>query len=255
MGIRDTSPNDSGLVDIDETDLEIRVLDKAVDLRRLVVLFNQVWGTATPLVGIELLRAIEHIGGYVSGAFTDNRMVGGSLAFLGRHRGDIALHSHVTGILPGVRKTGLGRLMKLHQRAWAAEQGLDWITWTFDPLVRRNAWFNIAVLGAQVDSYLVDFYGQMDDSINGRDPTDRLLVAWSTVGDPPEHHAPPIITPGAITLPTPEDIVVLRRTDPTEASTWRLRVREELGGHLTSGGRVVGFTRAGEYVVVPAPDD
>src|SRR3990170_2694929 len=92
-------------------DLDIRVLETPADLKRLVVLFNQVWGTITPLVGIELLRAIGHTGG------------------------DVALHSHITGILPGVRQTGLGRQMKLHQRAWAADQGLDWITWTFDPLV------------------------------------------------------------------------------------------------------------------------
>ena len=122
--------------------------------------------------------------------------------------------------------------MKLHQRAWAGDQGLDWITWTFDPLVRRNAWFNIGVLGAQIDEYLVDFYGQMDDAINGRDPSDRLLVAWSTAGDAPDHLTQPPVPPGAVTVPTPDDIVVLRRTDAVEASSWRLRLREELGGRL-----------------------
>lgn len=239
----------------DISDLDIRVLTDPADLRRMVLLFNQVWGTITPLVGVELLRAIDHTGGYLAGAFTQNRMVGGSLAFLGRHHHEVALHSHITGILPGVRQTGLGRQMKLHQRAWAAEQGLGWITWTFDPLVRRNAWFNIGVLGAQIDEYLVDFYGQMDDSLNGSDPSDRLLVAWSTAGPPPDHLAPPAVPPGAIAVPTPEDIIVLRRTDSTEASSWRLRVREELGTLLATGGRVVGFTRNGEYLVLPAPSD
>ena len=132
----------------DGDDIEIRVVETPADLRRLVVLLNQVWGTMTPLIGVELLRALGHAGGYVAGAFSDNRMVGGSLGFLGRHDGELVLHSHVTGILPGVRQTGLGRQMKLHQREWAAEQGLDTIVWTFDPLVRRNAWFNIGVLGA-----------------------------------------------------------------------------------------------------------
>jgi predicted GNAT superfamily acetyltransferase len=236
-------------------DVEIRVVEAPNELRRLVVLFNQVWGTITPLVGIELLRAIGHTGGYVAGAFADNRMVGGSLGFLARHHGELTLHSHITGILPGVRKTGLGRQMKLHQRAWAAEQGLATITWTFDPLVRRNAWFNIGVLGATIDGYLVDFYGQMDDSINGSDPSDRLLVAWSTTSPVPDHNAAARVPPGAVAVPTPDDIVVLRRTDPTEASAWRLRLREELGGPLTSGGRVVGFTRDGDYLLVPPPDD
>ncbi len=190
----------------------------------------------TPLVGIELLRALGHTGGYVAGAFSDNRMVGGSLGFLGRHHGELVLHSHITGILPGVRKTGLGRQMKLHQREWAAEQGLDTIIWTFDPLVRRNAWFNIGVLGARVDAYLVDFYGQMADSVNGHDPSDRLLVAWSTSGPLPAADETRPVPPGTIAVPTPDDIVVLRRTDPGGASAWRLRLREELGAQLAQGG-------------------
>lgn len=232
--------------------VHIKVLSEPADLRRLVVLFNQVWGTVTPLVGVELLRAMGHTGGYVAGAFQHDRMVGGSLGFLGRHRGDLALHSHVTGILPGVRQTGLGRHMKLHQRHWAADHDLPWVTWTFDPLVRRNAWFNISVLGATVDDYLVDFYGQLSDAPSGADPTDRLLVAWPTDGPDEPPSVPAAVPPGAVVVPTPEDIAVLRRTDPTAAAEWRLRVREELGGPLTSGGRVVAFTRDGQYVVAGA---
>ena len=185
------------MADHDDTDdIDIRIVETPVDLRRLVVLLNQVWGTMTPLVGVELLRALGHTGAYVAGAFSDNRMVGGSLGFLGRHNGELVLHSHVTGILPGVRKTGLGRQMKLHQRQWAAEQGLETIVWTFDPLVRRNAWFNVGVLGARVDAYLVDFYGPMSDSVNGRDPSDRLLVAWPTSGPLPPPTALPSCPPG-----------------------------------------------------------
>ena len=179
----------------------------------MVTLFNQVWGTITPLVGVELLRAIQHAGGYVAAAYVDEQVVGGSFGFLGRHLDQPSLHSHITGILPGVRRTGLGRAMKLHQRAWAADHGLAWVTWTFDPLVRRNAWFNLDVLGAEVHEYLVDFYGPIDDAINAGDESDRLLVAWptSTTGA----HRPAADTPpGTVAVPTPEDIVVLRRTDP-----------------------------------------
>lgn len=230
--------------------MEIRVIETPADVKRLVSLFSQVWGSITPLVGVEMLRAIGHTGGYVAGAFAENRIVGGSLGFLGRHGDDLALHSHITGILPGVRQTGLGRSMKLHQRSWAAAAGLDWVTWTFDPLVRRNAWFNIAVLGATIDEYLVDFYGPMDDAINGNDPSDRLLAAWPTT--PPDPAAEPVPERGTVAVPTPDDIVVLRRTDPTEASRWRMRVRDELGGGLAAGARVVGFTRDGEYLLAPA---
>jgi len=234
-------------------DVDIRPVTEPDDLARVVTLFNQVWGSITPLVGVELLRAIEHAGGYVAAAFHHDQVVGGSLAFLARHDGDAALHSHVTGVLPGVRHTGLGRAMKLNQRAWAAERDLRWITWTFDPLVRRNAWFNLGVLGARAHEYLVDFYGPIDDTINGRDASDRLLVAWPTSGPLPGDDeggggAAPT-EPGTLTIPTPDDIVVLRRTDPAAAKGWRMRLRHELGDRLADGAKILGFTRAGDYVV------
>jgi predicted GNAT superfamily acetyltransferase len=122
------------------------------------------------------------------------------------------------------------------------------VTWTFDPLVRRNAWFNLGVLGAEVHEYLVDFYGPITDSINAGDESDRLLVAWA-VHDRPAA-APPSVRE-TFTVPTPEDIVVLRRTSPLEAEEWRRRVRRELGEPLDAGATVVAFTRDGEYVVAP----
>lgn len=244
--------SDTTIEPSDDHPIEIRVLESPAELRRLMSLFSQVWGTVTPLVGVEMLRAMVHTGGYVAGAFSNDRIVGGSLGFLARHNGEIALHSHVTGVLPGVRHTGLGRLMKMHQRDWAARHDIDWVTWTFDPLVRRNAWFNIAVLGATVDSYLVDFYGQMTDSINSADPSsDRLVVAWPTAVDG-DTEAPAEVAVDDESLrrvATPDDILVLRRTDPPAAIEWRRRMREELGGALDDGAEVVGFTRDGEYLL------
>ncbi len=270
-------------------ELDIRFLDDPVDMRRMVALLGQIWGSSTPVIGVELLRAIDHAGGYVAAAYVGDQLVGGSLGFLGRHEGAPSLHSHITGVLPGVRRTGLGRAMKLHQRAWAARHDLVWVTWTFDPLVRRNAWFNIDVLGAEVHEYLVDFYGPMDDAVNAGDETDRLLVAWASRASPraseqggpasraspraseqggPASRASPraseqggrhvqgaattdgaVPTDGIRAVPTPEDIVVLRRTDPVEAATWRRRVRHDLGDAMAAGARVVGFTRAGDYLL------
>jgi predicted GNAT superfamily acetyltransferase len=79
-------------------------------------------------------------------------------------------------------------------------------------------------------------------------------VAWPTSGPLPPVDATPPVPPGSIAVPTPDDIVVLRRTDPSGASAWRLRLREELGGQLANGGAVVGFTRTGDYLVLPAPE-
>lgn len=230
--------------------LEIRTLHAADEMGAIVTVFSQVWGSVTPLVGVELLRAISHAGGYVAAAFDEGHVIGASFGFLARHGGRPALHSHVTGILPGVQHSGVGRAMKLHQRAWAAEHELAWVTWTFDPLVRRNAWFNIEVLRAEVAEYLVDFYGPMTDSVNGSDETDRLLVAWSTdPADDASVEAGRHVECTTVEVPTPDDVVVLRRTDPAAAHGWRERVRGELGGRLAAGARVCGFTREGAYVV------
>jgi predicted GNAT superfamily acetyltransferase len=226
----------------------IRAPDGVADLQRLSALFDEIWGTSCPVVRVELLRAVQHAGGYLAIAEEGSRLVGGSFGFLGQHGGQRALHSHVTGVLPSVRRSGLGRALKLHQWAWATEQGLAWIVWTFDPLVRRNAWFNLSVLGAQVHAYLVDFYGPIDDAVNAGDETDRVLVAWP-VGASASPAGPPAAVP--IAVATPEDIVELRRDDPTAAATWRLRLRRDLGDRVAAGGRVVGFTRSGEYLVAP----
>jgi predicted GNAT superfamily acetyltransferase len=233
--------------------LEIRQLESADEMRSLERVLQQVWGTSTPFAGVELLRAISYAGGYVAAAYDADNVVGASFGFLARHHGDAALHSHVTGILPGVQRTGVGRAMKQHQRAWATTQGLRWVTWTFDPLVRRNAWFNIGVLNAEIAEYLVDFYGPMTDSVNANDESDRLLAAWSCAepadDEDGERNASSVEPKGTVRVPTPDDIVVLRRTDPAAARTWRLRIREELGGRMARGGMVVGFTRDGDYLV------
>lgn len=232
-----------------DADLQIRTVGTADEMAAVVTVFQQVWGTVTPIVGVELLRAIDHAGGYVAGVFDHDRLVGASFGFLARHQGQEALHSHVTGVLPGVQHGGVGRAMKNHQREWAAERGIPWITWTFDPLVRRNAWFNIEVLGATVSEYLVNFYGEMTDSINAHDESDRLVVAWAT--DPNATRPAPPTGSTPVEVPTPDDIVVLRRTDPAAARRWRHDVRDRLEPLIAGGGTVTAFTRDGAYVVHP----
>ncbi len=216
-------------------------------------LMQDVWGMSAPLVTLELLTAIAHSGGYVAAAFDGDHMVGASVGFLADHHGERALHSHVTGVVDSMRHAGIGRAIKLHQRAWAAERGLAWITWTFDPLVRRNAWFNVAVLGADVDAYLPSFYGTMTDAINAGDESDRLLMAWDVTAPTPAHPRDGHEVDDPLLVPTPPDIVELRRTDPAAVRTWRRQTREALTAALDAGGRVLGFTRDGAYVIGSSP--
>ena len=209
----------------------------------------------TPLVGVELLRALGHTGGYVAGAFSDNRMVGGSLGFLGRHHGELVLHSHVTGILPGVRKTGLGRQMKLHQREWAAEQGLDTIIWTFDPLVRRNAWFNIGVLGARVDAYLVDFYGP-DGRLGQRSRPERS-PARGLVDERPaagRRSDASRCRPGRSPCRPPTTSSCCGAPTPAARRRGGCACARSSAPSSPRVATVVGFTRTGDYLVLPVPE-
>ncbi len=229
--------------------LDVRTISSRAEFDDHDALMRSVWGVSAPLVTIEMLTAIVHSGGYVAAAFDRGQMVGASVGFLADHHGELALHSHITGVVDSLRHAGIGRAMKLHQRMWAAERGLGWITWTFDPLVRRNAWFNIAILGADVEAYLPSFYGAMTDAINAGDESDRLLLAWNVRAPIPADPRDGSSTAGALLVPTPPDIVELRRSDPSAVSRWRAETREALTGALDAGHRVLGFTRDGSYVI------
>jgi predicted GNAT superfamily acetyltransferase len=192
------------------------------------------------------------------------------------------MHSHVAGVAEAVRGRSVGFALKLHQRAWAIQQGIRTVTWTFDPLVRRNAYFNIVKLGARAREYLVDFYGDMDDAINEGQGSDRLLVAWDLGSpavcqacggarvqpDPADlERATTVLAEtgsgrpmalrarrrfdGPVLVQVPADIEALRRSDPRLARDWRLAVRDVLGELVTAGAEVTGFAKTGGYVVVP----
>ncbi len=134
------------------------------------------------------------------------------------------------------------------------DRGVMSMEWTFDPLVRRNAYFNLVKLGADAVEYLVNFYGPMDDGINTGEESDRILVRWTlqsekvaaaAAGHPLEFRP----DAGASLVPVPGDIVAIRRDDPELARRWRHQLREALGGAMSRGYRVIGFSRAFEYVL------
>ena len=236
------------------TGIEIRTVSDISDLTDVGSVLQEVWGASVPLLSLELARAIVHSGGYVAAAFVPSgQMVGASVGILARHGDRSALHSHVTGLLDVARRAGTGRAMKMHQRAWAIERSIECITWTFDPLVRRNAWFNIAVLGAEADEYFPSFYGEMTDAINAGDDSDRLHVTWDVTAAMPERLRDGSDIDPLVTVPTPDDIVELRRTDMAAAARWRCSTREALLDALGRGHRIVGFTRDGNYVIGDLP--
>ena len=135
----------------------------------------------------------------------------------------------MAAVLDPYRDQHIGTALKMHQRVWALEQGIDTIVWTFDPLVRRNARVNLLKLGVDVDGFEVDFYGSMDDGINSGDPTDRLFAWWhldsprvfsASMGQLVPVDPIDLVVSGrdAIEIELPEDIVALRATDPVAAA-------------------------------------
>jgi predicted GNAT superfamily acetyltransferase len=127
----------------------------------------------------DLLRALTKAGNYASGAFDagSGELLGACVGFFGPPTG-AELHSHVAGVRAAGRGRSVGFALKVHQRVWCLRRGVRVIAWTYDPLVRRNAYFNLVKLGARPTEYLPDFYGPMDDAINGGTETDRMLVHW-----------------------------------------------------------------------------
>jgi GNAT superfamily N-acetyltransferase len=139
---------------------ELRELD---ELRELEALFTSIWERPEePPVNSDILRALAHSGNYVVGARLGNRMVGGLVGWLGGSPAhELHLHSHILGVVAGSQVRGLGFELKQHQRRWCLERGVKVVEWTTDPLVRRNAYFNLNKLGAEAREYLVNFYGVM----------------------------------------------------------------------------------------------
>jgi predicted GNAT superfamily acetyltransferase len=260
-------------------DVVVRELHRMEQLKAAQRLFEEVWrpaeGQPPPVTG-ELLRALAHAGSYVVGAYAGTRMVGASAGFFTAPP-DPALHSHITGVAPQGQHHGIGFALKVHQRAWALARGVPVIVWTFDPLVARNAWFNLAKLGATPTAYLEDFYGPMTDAINAGMASDRLLLTWK-LDDPavaaacagrPRQPAPgrgtaePALTVGpglepvghdtgaaAVTVEVPPDVEAL---DPERRRAWRAAVRQALGGRLAAGASIAGFLRRPDRYLVEQP--
>jgi predicted GNAT superfamily acetyltransferase len=271
-----------------DAEIEVREVSGLGDLARLREVFEEIWqpDPAEPLVTVDQLRAYAHTGQYVVLAEDLRRPqrppIAASVGFLAAPPGR-ALHSHITGVLGEGRGRALGYAIKVHQRHWALSRGLDTITWTYDPLIRRNAWFNLAKLGALPTEYLVDFYGPIEDKINGADESDRLYLSWRlatpsvaeacegvsaavpvqkllTAGVPRLLAVGPDETPvvtGTRVPPgqelglaqVPVDIEALRQENDGLARRWRVALREVFTGALDAGDRIAGIGRDGWYVL------
>jgi len=214
------------------------------------LIFDKVWSSEKGTeITPNLLMAIVHNGAYLSGAFIEDMCVGASLAFPAVTN-ELHLHSHMTAVLDEYRDKGVGYALKIDQWSWAKKNNYKKITWTFDPLVARNAKLNLNKLGANISGYFSNFYGDMADALNAGDESDRLMVAWSTDINTPK--ARELITnpkPDDTLIEIPGDIVAIRSKNQSESMKWRRQVREQFVAAFEKNGKVIGFSAKNEYVV------
>jgi predicted GNAT superfamily acetyltransferase len=169
----------------------LRILETVPELEAVEELQRIVWpGSDTDIVPAHLLVTAAHHGGLIIGAYLNspqsehaNQLVGFVFSFVGLHpagEGGLSLKhcSHILAVHPDFRDQGLGFALKRAQWQMVRHQGIKQITWTYDPLLSRNAYLNITRLGAVCNTYLREYYGEMRDGLNIGLPSDPFQVDW-----------------------------------------------------------------------------
>ena len=246
----------------------IRLLETIEEMSAVEALQREVWpGSETDVVPAHLLITAVHNGGLVLGAFVGEKMIGFVFGFPGLDStpdGPRPKHcSHIAGVYSEYRDSGVGFALKRAQWQVVRHQGLDHVTWTYDPLLSRNANLNIARLGAVCSTYRRSEYGDMRDDFNAGLPSDRFQVDWwintkrverrlskrprpplglnhlvrvgvyplyspqigaDNLPRPPEHI--PALEAQLIAAEIPSDFLALKSADFTLARDWRFFTRE-----------------------------
>ncbi|BBE71715.1 GNAT family N-acetyltransferase [Oharaeibacter diazotrophicus] len=234
--------------------LVIRDLDGMAEFRAAEALQRAVWGEDDAADPADLMMVIQHEGGLVAGAFEDGRMLGYVFGFPTATVG--LQHSHRLAVLAEARGRGLGARLKWYQADWCFARGVTHVRWTFDPLRLANAALNVERLGAEVATYLPDYYGAMA-GINAGTPSDRLLADWR-LGGPGVARArtglPPLdetARAAALRIRIPADFGTLLVADPARAAVERATVGAALRAAIADGLVIRGFDAARrEYLLV-----
>jgi predicted GNAT superfamily acetyltransferase len=273
--------------------VDFRVLKTMEELEQVVDLEILIWNlNPRDAVPANMMHPITLNGGLVVGAYEASNLVGMAFAFPVKRGKKWILWSHMTGVHPKNQAQGIGFGLKQTQRQWALQYGYDTLSWTYDPLQRGNANFNIHLLGATASVYHVNFYGEMTDGINAGLPSDRLEVVWPlkdrrvqalAVATESESVSTPVIdaenapfllstegtenkphlhfdtltnSPNVLYAEIPYNIGGLKAKDASLALEWRLMLREALEKAFAQGYSIVDFATAGSrcwYILLPQP--
>lgn len=161
------------------SEIEYRFLHNTQELTQFVDLQCTIWDMSDRnAVPSNIIHAMIVAGGVAIGAYDREQLIGMSMSLPYYRSAIVALWSHMTGVHPAYQSQHIGFKLKQMQRVWALENGYKQIRWTFDPLQRGNANFNMAVLGATANVYHNDLYGNQLGNLNAGLPTDRVEVMW-----------------------------------------------------------------------------
>ena len=234
----------------DRAGVALRPLVRLEDADAILEVMIDTWGEHQ-LVPREILRALPESGNVPIGAFADGRIVAYVLGWAGVDPVDgLHVHSHMLAVRSGLRHGGVGYALKLAQRAQALELGIHVARWTFDPMVARNAYFNISKLGGVCDRFERNFYGAMEDLLNRGERSDRFVVRWDLDREPGARDLAPLAL-----VDVPRDLEALRRERSEESAAWRDRVADAVEKQLAEGrvaavfdrdASAYGFVEAGE---------
>ena len=245
------------------TEIDIRPCKTTEEMEACVQLQAEVWGFKTEdLVPRRIFVVASKIGGQVIGAFDGPTLAGFAMAVPGIRSAGPYLHSHMLAVREGYRDRGIGRRLKLFQRDDAINRNIALMEWTFDPLELKNAYFNIAKLGAIVRRYTHSFYGLTSSALQAGLPTDRLHAEWwlqsprveSFLAGHPGN--PKIVKQVAV----PAAVADWKQEVATrqQALDVQSRVAAELETAFAQGLIIVGFSREqkgdGVYELGPAPE-
>jgi predicted GNAT superfamily acetyltransferase len=244
--------------------ITIRHLTTWGEFQAVVALQQEIWGVDfADLVPASILKISQRLGGVTAGAFDHNgRLIGFVFGITGTERGRLVHWSDMLGVRAEVRDGGVGRQLKIFQRDTLRPLGVSLMYWTYDPLVARNAYFNLTQLGADIVEYVPDFYGARTSSILHEGlGTDRFVVAWNIDerSEPrPSVALAPLDSPDIPVISTapeaalgaprvrvaiPLHIDQIQRTSLAQAARWRAETRPAFQWALSHGYRIIGFHR------------
>lgn len=234
------------------------------ELDKIVALQATFWHDPSIIVQRNILYSLVNSGGAVHAALCQGKVVGFILSFIGLQdresnrpaHDNLKLVSQRMTVLPEYRHQGIGHRLKMAQCDYARQLGLNLITWTFDPLISRNAYFNIRKLGAVSRCFIEDYYGP-DSPLAWHRASDRLYVEWwidkrKSSRASVEHYlaSAPIINPyhplqpqPIILIEIPHDYTSLK--SPNIIHTWRQYSRHVLPQAFSKGYCITDFVHDG----------